>query len=190
MVDRSVNQSGKFKIEKLGEIFVQWDKEDAQRLYSQPHFFGKPLGARKIPPSGSALPYTYSYFEVCYLLSKDMVEVFEDGEQIDLDRIMEFAKEKYENFSDNYLVYSYFRDKNYVVRPGMKFGSEFIAYTTGPGIDHAEYVVHVLHDHSKVRAFDLVKAGRLAGTVKKIFLLAYITEDQRVEFLNLDRVKI
>ena len=178
------------RVEKQGQVLIQWDHKGSKYLYSQPRFYGKPLGARKIRPEGIELPFTYSFFEACYLLSNSIIEVFEENKKIDFDYLMDFCKHNYENFHDNFLIYQHFRSLNYVVRPGMKFGSEFIVYSTGPGIDHAEYVIHILHDHEKIRTFDLVKAGRLAGTVKKIFLLAYISKEGSPEFLQLDRVKI
>ncbi|KAK5640766.1 hypothetical protein RI129_009313 [Pyrocoelia pectoralis] len=46
-------------------------------------------------------------------------------------------------FGQNYAVYHYFRSKNWVVKPGIKFGGDYLLYKDGPGFHHASYLVIV-----------------------------------------------
>jgi tRNA-intron endonuclease len=58
------------------------------------------------------------------------------------------------------------------VTPGIKFGCDFAVYKHGPGIEHAPYMVSVKKTKSEITATDVVKAGRLATTVRKRFIIA------------------
>jgi tRNA-intron endonuclease len=57
----------------------------------------------------------------------------------------------------------------------LKFGADFAVYQHGPGIDHSPFLVHVLSSSSKMPPIEMVRAGRLATTVRKKFIIATIT---------------
>ena len=54
----------------------------------------------------------------------------------------------------------------------MKFGCDFAVYQHGPGLDHAPYMISVKKANDEMTATDVVKAGRLATTVRKRFIIA------------------
>jgi len=58
------------------------------------------------------------------------------------------------------------------VTPGIKFGCDFAVYKYGPGVEHAPYMVSVKKVGSDISATEIVKAGRLATTVRKRFIIA------------------
>ena len=105
-----------------------------------------------------------------------------DNREISESEFLAIARRLYEFFDQEYLVYEYLRDKGYVVRPGLKFGARFAVYEHGPGIDHAPFLVHVLPDRTKISAIDILRAGRLATTVRKKFIIAVINEYGKPEF--------
>ena len=72
-------------------------------------------------------------------------------------------------------VYYALRKKGYVVTTGIKFGCDFAVYEHGPGIDHAPYMVQVKKRAEQITATELVRAGRLATTVRKRFIIAVPT---------------
>jgi tRNA-intron endonuclease len=78
----------------------------------------------------------------------------------------------YEDFDAKYAVYRDLRGQELIVTPGMKFGCDFAVYQHGPGVDHAPYMVSVRKASDEITATDVVKAGRLATTVRKRFILA------------------
>jgi tRNA-intron endonuclease len=45
-------------------------------------------------------------------------------------------------------------------------------YKYGPGVEHAPYMVSVKKSSSDISATEIVKAGRLATTVRKRFIIA------------------
>ena len=45
-------------------------------------------------------------------------------------------------------------------------------------------------DYRKLQAINIVRAGRLAASVKKRYLISTITENEEIVFYGFDRVKI
>lgn len=171
------------------ENFVVWDLQQSAYLY-QHGFYGKPIGARKVSPDKINLPIHLSYFETVYLKEKKMINVEHNQSELSLSKIKEIAVANYENFELRYIFYKYFRELNYVVRPGLKFGADFIIYRKGPGIDHSMAVLHIAERESKLSAIEIVRSSRLAGSVKKNYIIGYLDANENVKFLRLNRVKI
>ncbi|HXT84901.1 MAG TPA: tRNA-intron lyase, partial [Verrucomicrobiae bacterium] len=60
-------------------------------------------------------------------------------------------------------------------------------YIYGPGIDHAPYLVKVLKPSQNISGVDIVLAGRLATTVKKQYILAIVSiEEKNIKFIGFD----
>ena len=100
--------------------------------------------------------------------------------------MLEICKKEYLDFDKKYLVYKNFRDKGYIVNPGIKFGCDFAVYQKGPGIDHAPYLVQVYNNKDSISTTGVVLAGRLATTVRKQFILAISNGKDKVDYLALD----
>jgi tRNA-intron endonuclease len=100
--------------------------------------------------------------------------------------MLEICRNEYHDFDEKYLVYKNFRDKGYVVNPGIKFGCDFAVYEKGPGIDHAPYLVQVYNRKESITSTGVVLAGRLATTVRKQFILAITNGKDKVNYLALD----
>ena len=100
--------------------------------------------------------------------------------------MLEICRKEHHNFDKKYTVYRNFRDKGYIVNPGIKFGCDFAVYQKGPGIDHAPYLVQVYNRNEPISSTDIVLAGRLATTVRKQFILAIPSGENDVDYLALD----
>jgi tRNA-intron endonuclease len=171
------------------DTVIIWDDRIGSILYAM-GFFGKPLGLRKAKPGKLNRPLVLSLFDVHYLLEHEKILVEIDGKVVIQDEFISYASEIYEDFNRKYMVYRFLREKGYIVRPGMKFGSDFVIYEHGPGLDHSKWVVHVENAATKIRAINIVRAGRLAASVKKKYLISTITKDDQPVFFSFDRVKI
>ena len=101
-------------------------------------------------------------------------------------QMLDICRKEYHNFDKKFLVYKNFRDKGYIVNPGIKFGCDFAVYQKGPGIDHAPYLVQVYNSSDSISSTGVVLAGRLATTVRKQFILAIPHGKSDVNFLALD----
>ena len=99
-------------------------------------------------------------------------------------RFTSYAQKAYGRFNLNYMVYKDLRKNGYIVLPGIKFGCEYAVYERGPGIDHAPYMVSVRASGENITSTDIVRAGRLATSVRKRFIIAIPNlKTEKVEYL-------
>jgi tRNA-intron endonuclease len=112
--------------------------------------------------------------EGLYLAEKEIITVYEGLEKrkISLKKLSQKTKQLSEDFNEKYAVYHDLRDNDLIVTPGIKFGCDFAVYKHGPGIEHAPYMVSVKSAKAEITATEIVKAGRLATTVRKRFIIA------------------
>ena len=137
-------------------------------------FFGKPVGIPKPRPDEDFdVPLMLDLMEGIYLFEKNKIRVLDTRTQRRLKKIdlTKMAEQSYENFKSAYSVYKHLRNKGYVVTPGIKFGADFAVYERGPGIDHAPFLVSVKKKDGNMGPFEIVRAGRLATTVRKRFTI-------------------
>ena len=120
------------------------------------------------------MPLILDLMEGLYLAEKGSVTIYEGPEKkkVGLRKLKQKAKQLYEEFDEKYAVYQDLRESGMIVTPGIKFGCDFAVYKYGPGVEHAPYMVSVKDASSKISATEIVKAGRLATTVRKRFIIA------------------
>jgi len=166
---------------------VVWDIESSRRLFKE-GYYGKPLGIPKPKDFEFEAPLILDLMEAYYLTLKKAIEVEDQsGAELPLKQLQEVCKTSYTDFDEKFMVYRKLREAGYVVTPGIKFGSDFAVYEHGPGIDHAPYIVQVMGPSSTMTATSMVRAGRLATTVRKQFIIAIPDHGKKtVEFLRYD----
>jgi len=151
---------------------VIWDPEKGSELYKL-GYYGKPIGIPKPKTFEFDVPTILDMIEAVYLQEEGVIEVYDEKNQkVSKKTLKERASAAYEDFELKYLTYKDLKRRGYIVQPGIKFGCTFAVYVRGPGLDHAPYLVSVMPRDDLVGATDLVRAGRLATTVKKRFILA------------------
>ena len=172
-----------------GEIIenriITWDIQESRDLFRN-GYFGKPIGIPKPNPDEINVPLILDLMEGCYLLEISKIKIYRDKKKVSLDELVKICREEYHNFDKKYLVYKDFREKKYVVNPGIKFGCDFAVYNRGPGIDHAPYLIQVYNKNDSISSTGVVLAGRLASSVKKQFILAIPSGKSSVDYLALD----
>ena len=161
---------------------VVWNPADGSQLYAD-GFYGKPLGIRKPKSTEFDRPSQLSFFEALHLLRKGKLEVYADpNKPLTEKELITIAEEQHKNFSRKYLVYEDLRKRGFVIRPGLKFGADFAIYRHGPGIDHSLFIVEVVAKSDEISAIEVVRAGRLATSVRKRFVLATPTESGKIRY--------
>ena len=167
----------------IGKRIIIWNSEHGSELYGE-GYYGKPLGIRKPKSPHFTVPLELSFLEAKYLLEKGRIVVIssETGELIDSDTLTTIANKYYELFGDNYVVYNDLREHGYVIRPGLKFGCDMAVYEQGPGIDHSPFLVSAVPKGTELSPIHLVRAGRLATSVRKRFVIAMIFNDNQVKY--------
>jgi tRNA-intron endonuclease len=107
-----------------------------------------------------------------------------DGHVLTEMDLISLGSAKSDEFHDRLLVYSQLRELGFVVRPGLKFGTDFAVYEHGPGIDHAPFLIHVIAQKKGVMPLDIVRAGRLATSVKKKFIVATVKDNGEIAYYS------
>jgi tRNA-intron endonuclease len=146
----------------------------ASYLYVKEKFFGAPLGISKPRLEYFSKPSELSLIEAYFLLEKGRISIFdvENQKELTLEEFKKKAVELHNKFKEKLKIYKDLRERGYVPRPGLKFGADFVVYKKGPGLEHSPFIVHVMPQDSNITAIDMVRAGRLATSVRKRFVLA------------------
>ena len=143
-------------------------------LYGFNRYFGSPMGIQKPKSHLFDRPLQLSVFEAFYLFKRKLLLIKDpkSSQMVTEEELNRWAETKYPGFGDKYVIYEDLRDKKYIPRPGQKFGSDFIVYKQGPGVDHSSFCIEVLPRNHRITSMDVVRAGRLATSVKKRYIMA------------------
>ncbi len=163
----------KIETELIDNFLVVWNSEKGSGLYKL-GFYGKPLGIPKPKIPEFDVPLILDLMEGLYLAEKGIIVVHwgKERKTVSFSKLRRKARKLYEDFDAKYAVYRDLRGQELIVTPGIKYGCDFAVYKHGPGVDHAPYMVSVRKAKDEVTATDVVKAGRLATTVRKRFIIA------------------
>ena len=163
----------KTKVELIENFLVVWNTAEGSQLYKT-GFYGKPLGIPKPKIPEFKVPLLLDLMEGLYLVEQGKIAIYEGAEKrkVGLKQLRQKAQQLYSQFDEKYAVYQDLRDSGLIVTPGIKFGCDFAVYKYGPGVEHAPYMVSVKKAGSEISATEIVKAGRLATTVRKRFIIA------------------
>jgi tRNA-intron endonuclease len=170
--------------ELIDNRIVVWNIRDSQKLFTS-GYYGKPIGIAKPKFDEINVPLILDLIEGYYLLQKSKIKIIKTKKKVAEKKMLDICREEYHNFDKKFQVYKNFRDKGYIVNPGIKFGCDFAVYQKGPGIDHAPYLVQVYNKNDSISSTGVVLAGRLATTVRKQFILA-VPHGKDVDYLALD----
>ena len=173
------------KSELIENRIIVWNIEDSRKLFSK-GYYGKPIGIPKPKPEEIDVPLILDLIEGLYLLENKIINISKSKHRVNVEQMIEICKKEYHDFDKKYLVYKNFRDKKYIINPGIKFGCDFAVYEKGPGIDHAPYLIQVYNRTEPITSTGIVLAGRLATTVRKQFILAIPKGKEKIDFLALD----
>jgi tRNA-intron endonuclease len=174
----------KTAVELIENFLVVWNPVEGSELYKK-GFYGKPLGIAKPKTSEFEVPLILDLMEGLYLTEKGLVTVYEapENKKVGVKKLLQMAKQLYEEFNEKYAVYKDLRENGLIVTPGIKFGCDFAVYKHGPGVEHAPYMVSVKKTESELSATEIVKAGRLATTVRKRFIIAVPDSEKKIRYL-------
>jgi tRNA-intron endonuclease len=175
----------KIDVEFIENFLIVWNPKEGSELYKK-GFYGKPLGIPKPKIPEFEVPLILDLMEGLYLAEKGIISIYEGPEKkkVGLKKLRQKARQLYDEFDEKYAVYRDLRDSGLIVTPGIKFGCDFAVYKHGPGIEHAPYMVSVKSASSEITATEIVKAGRLATTVRKRFIIAVPDmEKEKIRYL-------
>ena len=173
------------KCELIENRLIVWNLSDSKKLFTN-GYYGKPIGISKPKPNEINVPLILDLIEGYYLMLKSKIQIFKNKKRITEKKMLKICQEQHHNFDKKFQVYNDFRQKGYIVNPGIKFGCDFAVYQRGPGIDHAPFLVQVYNRNENISSSDVVLAGRLATSVKKQFILAIPSRKNKIDYIALD----
>ena len=109
--------------------------------------------------------------------------VTDEDRVVDRIELWVYIMSKAPAFPELYKAYEHLRSKNWVVRSGMQYGGDFVAYRHHPALVHSEYVVLVMseggdEDNARLRVWsDLQCSLRVSGSVAKTLLVLSINKN-------------
>jgi tRNA-intron endonuclease len=176
--------------ELFEDHLIVWDATEARELYAE-GYYGKPVGVSKPKQDGFEAPLVLDPLEGLFLLEKQKIVVKDsNGRNLSTKMFQRQIAKLSKGFELDYLVYRDLREKKKVVLSGIKFGCDFAVYDNGPGIDHAPFLVSVMKTDDLVSSTEIVRAGRLATTVRKRFILAVPNKNScKIRYLMFDWFK-
>ena len=171
--------------ELVGDRAIVWNPDHGMALYAE-GYFGQPVGIRKPKLPVFDKPLELSLIECAYLTDIGRLQVTStpDKQVLTLEELLSRGEKISSEFRDKYLVYSQVRQLGYIIRPGLKFGTDFAVYEKGPGKDHAPFLIHVIPQRKGVVPLDIVRAGRLATSVRKKFIIATVKENGEIAYYS------
>ena len=184
MIDLEMSESEKPTAYYYNTRVIIWNIDSSRYIWSL-GFYGKPIGVSKPHSPDFNSPLLLDLLEALYLLEKNYIRVLDRNyKELTVDKFIKLSRDSYVNFDEKYLVYKDLRDKGFIVLSGLKFGVDFAVYTKGPGMEHAPYLVDVVILNSSISGDELIRAGRLATTVRKRFILAVPNMiDKKIRYL-------
>ena len=173
------------KSELIENKLIIWNISDTKKLFKNGNY-GKPIGISKPKHDEIDVPLILDLIEGYYLMLKSKIKIFRNKKKITENEMLKICQEQHHNFNKKFQVYEDFREKGYIVNPGIKFGCDFAVYQKGPGIDHAPFMIQVYDRNENISSTDVVLAGRLAASVKKQFILAIPYGTKKIDYVALD----
>ncbi|CAA7405795.1 unnamed protein product [Spirodela intermedia] len=123
-------------------------------------------------------------FYLAHALSCLKISDASGGQLMDAEQLLKHIRSSRETFPDLYMAYAHLRSKNWVVRSGIQYGVDFVAYRHHPALVHSEYAVLVLGEAAssgdmslctRLREWaDLQGTLRVCGSVAKALLVITI----------------
>ncbi|KAI5642140.1 JAB1/Mov34/MPN/PAD-1 ubiquitin protease domain-containing protein [Phthorimaea operculella] len=102
-----------------------------------------------------------------------------DGKSLNVQQSWDIFCKTDKDYIPKYVVYHYYRSKGYVVKPGIKFGGDFLLYKEGPSIAHAEFIVVMKVAQEKKDWNSILGHIRMATTTLKEIIIAEVTKPEK-----------
>jgi len=163
----------------LGEI-ISTNESEAFTLYKKSSF-GQPIGQK----------IQYSLAEALYLVEKNKIQIKKNNKPLSFEELFKIFKKIDSRIQLKYPVFKDLREKGYIVKTALKFGSDFRVYEKGktPDEEHAKWIVFCEHESKKFSWHEFSSKNRVAHSTKKKLLIAIIDEESAVSYYEVSWIK-
>ncbi|BAA29367.1 tRNA-intron lyase [Pyrococcus horikoshii] len=128
-----------------------------------------------------------SLIEAAYLTEKGWIKVVDKDKELKFDDLMKLGKSRDEDFDIKYIVYKDLRDRGYIVKSALKFGSHYRVYRKDA--EHSDWLIWVLRENQRLSPNDITARARVAHGVRKNMVLAIVDEDGDVVYYKVEWIK-
>ncbi|RLF88446.1 tRNA-intron lyase, partial [Thermococci archaeon] len=122
-----------------------------------------------------------------YLTERGWIKVLDGNKELNFQDLVELGRRKDEDFDIKYLVYKDLRDRGYIVKSALKFGSHFRVYRKNA--EHSDWLIWVVRENQKLSPNDITARARVAHGVRKSMIMAIVDEDNDVVYYKVEWTK-
>lgn len=164
------------------DLVIVWD--GIEKVH-EPMYFGKKRKER----------LELNLLEAVFLMKKDKLKVRKNGDYVDVEHLVELAREIDPEFDEKYEIYRDLREKGFLVRSGFKFGTHFRVYDRGVELkrgakspsEHTKWVVHAVPKGFSWSYPELSRFVRLALNIRSKPTLGVVDKDKK--YFRIRRIK-
>ncbi|KAL0275373.1 UNVERIFIED_CONTAM: hypothetical protein PYX00_003233 [Menopon gallinae] len=112
------------------------------------------------------------------------VQIFTSDPWIKLDDYVDAVWRYPETDEDrlHYFVYKDLWEQGFFVTSGKKFGADYLVYPGDPVKFHSFFIVVCVDKKRQFTPAEIIMRGRLGQSVRKTFVLAYLSDDDKVNY--------
>jgi tRNA-intron endonuclease len=135
----------------------------------------------------------YSPYEALYLVEKGKAEfvlpvsLFSYKKAFSKARFIKRETRKDKEFLIKYIVFRDLRNKGYIVKTALKYGTEFRVYKKTD--KHARWIVHPTPQSAKINWKEFISKNRIAHSISKKLLLAVVDSEENIIYYEVDWIK-
>ncbi|OAQ31530.1 hypothetical protein K457DRAFT_91973 [Linnemannia elongata AG-77] len=177
---RTSTSESKPKVHLMGTEGLVWDIQDVRKLRQDHRIAGSLAGS--LPRSTmqnifQGLPLRLLPEEISILLHHDVIELVVDNHGLQRydGSDPDASNTTISGLTDHALVFEHlWKDQQFFIAPGMKFGGDYLLYRTDPLVCHASLVASVKAPDEPLSLVDVANSARLVSTVQKQHLLCSV----------------
>lgn len=111
---------------------------------------------------------------------EDCLHIFdEENSLLSTEQCWDLFQKVDKNFIEKYVVYHYYKSKDYIIKTGVKFGGDYLLYKGKPNEVHADYIVVIKYKKEvyNLSWISVLAHIRTATTTLKELLVVEVVED-------------
>lgn len=125
--------------------------------------------------------------EGIYLSERGMIKVFFNDKEISFEELLTLGGVE-QNIFGKYIVFKDLKEKGYQVKTAFKYGCAFRVYRGSVEEVHADYIIDVFMEGDKIDANILAAHVRIAHSVKKDMIFAFVDTDNDITYYLVKRM--
>ena len=130
----------------------------------------------------------YSKTEALYLVEKNKLEVQDfRSKKLSKKTLLKKFSRANKNFQQKYTVFKDLTKSGYLVKTGLKFGSDFRIYKKTQ--KHSLWICYVISESQKISPQDFAAKNRVAHSSKKNLLLAVVDNENSPTYYEISWTK-